>query len=212
MSPPERAAHPRCSATESLLTLSRDPEDGALRAIRDVRREDLLASDIIVTNFHALGTGDDDDDLLCKLLPGDVDLLVVDEAHIAAAESYQRAFAHFSDARALLMSACFQRLDGKPIDADVVYSRTGSLIPSRMEARRTFASSGSRRSSAQTTYEMVCMAPMGVERKFEVATQSSICSKTTKKLARVTAKVARAHPTGDASRPSSRLISRRELF
>ncbi|WP_237546982.1 helicase-related protein [Streptomyces sp. SID161] len=44
-----------------------------------------------------------------------------DEAHIAASASYQRLFAHFRDARTLLMSACFQRLDGKPIDADVVY-------------------------------------------------------------------------------------------
>ncbi|MFF9364533.1 DEAD/DEAH box helicase [Streptomyces griseoluteus] len=44
-----------------------------------------------------------------------------DEAHIAASDSYQRLFAHFRDARTLLMSACFQRLDGKPIDADVVY-------------------------------------------------------------------------------------------
>src|SRR5947207_8756093 len=56
-----------------------------------------------------------------KLQPGDIDLIVVDEAHIAAAESYQRSFRHFNRARTLLMSACFQRLDGKPIDADVVY-------------------------------------------------------------------------------------------
>jgi hypothetical protein len=45
----------------------------------------------------------------------------VSEGEIAAAESYRRAFSHFYDARQLLMSACFQRLDGKPVDADVVY-------------------------------------------------------------------------------------------
>jgi len=100
----------------AVLTLARD--SGSIRAIT---RQELLAADIIVTNFHALGTGNDSDDLLGKLAPGDVDLIVVDEAHIAASESYQRLFAHFSGARTLLMSACFQRLDGKPIDADVVY-------------------------------------------------------------------------------------------
>jgi len=76
---------------------------------------------VILTNFHSLGTGDDPDDLLAKLGPDEIDYIVVDEAHIAAAESYQRTFRHFADARTLLMSACFQRPDGKPIDADVVY-------------------------------------------------------------------------------------------
>ncbi len=95
-----------------------DREDGA---IRDLTREDLLAANVLVTNFHSLGTGDDPDDILAKLGPDDIDMVIVDEAHIAAAESYQRAFARFASARALLMSACFQRLDGKPIEADVVY-------------------------------------------------------------------------------------------
>jgi superfamily II DNA or RNA helicase/very-short-patch-repair endonuclease len=89
--------------------------------IRGVTREQLLGADVILTNFHSLGTGDDPDDLLAKLTPHDIDMIVVDEAHIAAAESYQRLFAHFACARSLLMSACFTRLDGKPIDADVVY-------------------------------------------------------------------------------------------
>jgi hypothetical protein len=89
--------------------------------IRSVSRHDLLAADIIITNFHSLGNGEDQDDLLAKLSPADIDLIVVDEAHIAAAESYQRTFHHFNGVRTLLMSACFQRLDGKPIDAYVVY-------------------------------------------------------------------------------------------
>ena len=53
--------------------------------------------------------------------PDDIDFIVVDEAHIAAAESYQRLFAPLPRAPTPLMSACFTRLDGKPIDADVVY-------------------------------------------------------------------------------------------
>jgi superfamily II DNA or RNA helicase len=99
-----------------VLTLDRD--EGA---IRGVLRDDLLAANVIVTNFHSLGTGEGPDDLLAKLRPEDIDFIVIDEAHIAAAESYQRTFRHFANARTLLMSACFQRLDGKPIDADVVY-------------------------------------------------------------------------------------------
>lgn len=100
----------------AVLTLDRD--EGA---IRSVTREQLKNADVIITNFHSLGTAEDPDDLLAKLEPADMDLIVVDEAHIAASESYQRLFRHFSGARMILMSACFQRLDGKPIDADVVY-------------------------------------------------------------------------------------------
>jgi superfamily II DNA or RNA helicase len=94
-----------------------DREEGPIRGIG---RQELLTADIIVTNFHTLGTGEDEDDLLAKLAPEDIDYIVVDEAHIAASDSYQRLFAHFATTRRLLMSACFQRLDGKPIDADVV--------------------------------------------------------------------------------------------
>lgn len=99
-----------------VVTLDRD--EGPVRGVTSGA---LHAADIIVTNFHSLGTGAHPDDLLAKLAPDDIDYIVVDEAHIAAAESYQRLFAHFTGARTLLMSACFQRLDGKPIDADVVY-------------------------------------------------------------------------------------------
>ena len=104
------------SRPPNVLTLDRD--DGP---IRDVQRDNLLPADVIITNFHSLGTGESPDDLLAKLQPDDIDVIVVDEAHIAAAESYQRTFKRFRGVRTLLMSACFQRLDGKPIDADVVY-------------------------------------------------------------------------------------------
>lgn len=100
----------------AVLTLDR-----AAGGLRNTTRAQLLAADVIVTNFHSLGTGASPEDLLAKLDPDDIDMIVIDEAHIAAAASYQRLFAHFSAARTLLMSACFTRLDGKPIDADVVY-------------------------------------------------------------------------------------------
>jgi len=89
------------------LTLDADQEP-----IKHISRDRILAADIIVTNFHSLGDGSDPDHLLAKLQSDDVDFIVVDEAHIAAADSYQRLFAHFANARTLLMSACFQRLAG----------------------------------------------------------------------------------------------------
>lgn len=163
-----------------VLTLDRD--EGA---IRSVTREKLLEADVIVTNFHSLGTGEDPDDLLSKLQPGDIDFTIVDEAHIAAAESYQRTFRHFSEARTLLMSACFQRLDGKPIDADVVYRYR--LIDSIADGNaknlqvHRFAPS-----SEQTIYEMVW--PDGAREEILGREALLALVKDERKLARITAK------------------------
>lgn len=163
-----------------VLTLDRD--DGP---IKGVTREQLLSADVIVTNFHSLGTSDDPDDLLAKLGPDDIDFIVVDEAHIAAAESYQRLFKHFSGARTLLMSACFQRMDGKPIEADVVYRYR--LIDSIADGNaknlrvQRFAPH-----PEQTTYEMVW--PDGLRE--EIVGREAILEmiKDERKLARITAK------------------------
>lgn len=137
------------SRPPNVLTLDR--ESGTIRSIT---REQLLAADVIVTNFHSLGTGADPDDLLAKLNTNDIDFIVVDEAHIAAAESYQRLFAHFSDSRTLLMSACFQRLDGRPIDADVVYRYrlVDSIADGNAKNLRVHRFAPD---SAATTYELV---------------------------------------------------------
>jgi superfamily II DNA or RNA helicase/very-short-patch-repair endonuclease len=145
---PGGALIPGCKPPR-VLTLDRD--EGP---IRSVTRDDLLRADIIVTNFHSLGTSENQDDLLAKLERDDIDLIVVDEAHIAAAESYQRTFRHFDKARTILLSACFQRLDGKPIDADVVYRYR--LVDSIADGNaknlrvRRFAPD-----AEQTTYEIV---------------------------------------------------------
>lgn len=159
--------------------------DRADGPIRDVAREELLATDILVTNFHSLGSGTDPDDLLAKLRPEDIDFIVVDEAHIAAAESYQRTFRHFADARTLLMSACFQRLDGRPIDAEVVYRYR--LIDSIVDGNakqlrvRRFAPE-----STLTTYEIVW--PDGLRE--EIVGREALLRIITdeRRLARITAK------------------------
>jgi superfamily II DNA or RNA helicase len=99
-------------------TVILDSSDGPIRA---VTKDSLLAAEIIVTNFHSLSATDSENDLLSKLGPDDIDFIVVDEAHMAAAQTYQRLLTHFPQARRLLMSACFSRADGKRIMADVVY-------------------------------------------------------------------------------------------
>jgi superfamily II DNA or RNA helicase len=163
-----------------VLTLDRD--EGAIRSIT---REQLLAADVLITNFHSLGTGRDSDDLLSKLQADDVDLIIIDEAHIAAADSYQRAFQHFADARTILMSACFQRLDGRPIDADVVYRYR--LIDSIADGNaknlrvQRFAPD-----SEQTTYEMVW--PDGSREEIRGRAAILAVLKDERKLARITAK------------------------
>ena len=122
--------------------------------VRALDRQQLLDADIVVTNFHSLGQGDDPDDLLGKLDPDDIDMIVVDEAHIAASASYQRLFAHFPRARTLLMSACFQRLDGKPIEADVVYRYRliDSIVDGNAKNPRVHRFAPD---AAATTYELV---------------------------------------------------------
>jgi hypothetical protein len=68
-----------------VLVLDRERDDAQLGAIRDVTREQLLAADVIVTNFHSLGTGEDADDLLAKLHPDGVP----DELRSVMAEAFQ---------------------------------------------------------------------------------------------------------------------------
>lgn len=132
-----------------VLTLDRD--DGP---IRGVSRNELLSADVIVTNFHSLGDGSDPNDLLAKLSPADIDMIVVDEAHIAAADSYKRTFAHFASARRLLMSACFRRMDGRLIESDIVYRYL--LIDSIADGNaKNLRVSRFSPDASQTTYEVV---------------------------------------------------------
>lgn len=159
-----------------------DREEGS---IRGVSREELLSADVIVTNFHSLGDGSDPDHLLAKFAPDDVDMIVVDEAHIAAAESYQRTFAHFSGARKLLMSACFKRLDGRPIEADVVYRYL--LIDSIADGNaKNLRVTRFAPEASKTTYEMVW--PDG--RREEIVGRDALLQiiEDERKLARITAR------------------------
>lgn len=164
----------------STLTLDRDE-----KAIRSVTKDELLNADIIVTNFHSLGTGEDPDDLLYKLKPDDIDMIVIDEAHIAASESYQRAFSYFKGAKSLLMSACFQRLDGKKIDADVVYRYLliDSISDGHAKKPRV---SRYEPEQEETTYEMIW--PDGTRDEIVGKQELLEILKDEKKLARITAK------------------------
>jgi superfamily II DNA or RNA helicase len=168
------------SRPPKVLTLDRD--DGP---IKDVSRERLLDADVILTNFHSLGTGESQEDLLAKLGSEDIDFIVIDEAHIAAADSYQRAFRHFGHARSLLMSACFQRMDGKAIQGDVVYRYR--LIDSIADGNaknlrvQRFAAD-----PMQTTYEIVW--PDGSREEITGKTAILEVIADERKLSRITAK------------------------
>jgi superfamily II DNA or RNA helicase len=164
----------------TVLTLERD--DGPISGIT---RAELLAADIIITNFHSLGSSDDPGALLSKLEPQDIDLIVVDEAHIAAADSYQRTFRHFAAARTLLMSACFQRLDGKPIDADVVYRYRllDSITDGHAKGLRVHRFAPQ---ATETTYEMLW--PDGSREEIVGRDALLAIINDERKLARITAK------------------------
>lgn len=164
----------------NVLTLDRDE-----KPIKSITRDNLLKADIIITNFHSLGTGEDPDDLLTKFSPEDIDMIVIDEAHIAASESYQRAFKFFSESKTLLMSACFQRLDGKKIDADVVY--TYRLIDSIADGHaKNLRVERYHPDSEETTYEMVY--PDGTREEIRGKEELLLIINDERKLARITAK------------------------
>lgn len=163
-----------------VLTLDRD--DGPIRGIS---RNELLSADVIVTNFHSLGDGSNPGDLLAKLSPVDIDMIVADEAHIAAAESYKRTFAHFDSARRLLMSACFRRLDGRLIESDIVYRYL--LIDSIADGNaKNLRVSRFSPDASQTTYEMVWSGGL----KEEIVGRDALLEiiKDERKLAGITAK------------------------
>jgi superfamily II DNA or RNA helicase len=106
----------RTQKTPSILVVN--SADGP---IESRQRSSFMAADIVVANFHSMNAAGGAGSILTKLAPEDIDFIVVDEAHMAAADSYKRALEYFIGARCLLMSACFHRHDGKGIEADVVY-------------------------------------------------------------------------------------------
>ena len=84
---PERPAHPRVQAAGG-------GDAGPGRRARSAASTGNGCSrpDVIITNFHSLGTGDGRRRPPRQAETEDIDLIVVDEAHIAAADSYQRLF------------------------------------------------------------------------------------------------------------------------
>lgn len=157
--------------------------DGSSGPVRNVGRDELRSAQIVVTNFQAFGA--EGEGLLVKFEPGDIDFIVVDEAHIAAADSYQRLFARFPSARTLLMSACFQRLDGRPIEADVVYRYrlTDAIADGHAKSIRAVRFSPD---PSATTYQIVW--PDGTCEEIVGRGNLLEAIKDPRKLARITAK------------------------
>lgn len=94
--------------------------DRAPRAVQvdgDIADKDLDDFDLFVWNYQ----GAKYDSLIKFFTPGFFDLLIIDEAHHSASESYDRISSHFSRARRVLVTATPYRGDGKEIDAKIVF-------------------------------------------------------------------------------------------
>jgi hypothetical protein len=67
---------PLVRGREAPHVLTLDRRDGPIHA---VPRERLTDADVIVTNFQALVSGPEGEDLISRLQPGDIDFIVVDD-------------------------------------------------------------------------------------------------------------------------------------
>lgn len=76
-------------------------------------------SHFVVTNVQQLATNTDK---WLKKFPSDYfDMIIVDEAHHSAAESWKKVHAHFPDAKVLNLTATPFRSDAKEIDGERIY-------------------------------------------------------------------------------------------
>jgi excisionase family DNA binding protein len=76
-------------------------------------------SHIVVSNIHQFSTNPDK--WLNKFPPNFFDLIVVDEAHHAPAESWKRVLTHFHSAKVVNMTATPFRSDAQEVEGELVY-------------------------------------------------------------------------------------------
>jgi len=85
----------------------------------DANVHDCTESHFVVTNIQQLASSADR--WLPQFPPNFFDLILVDEGHHAAAESWQKVFRRFPDAKVVSLTATPFRADDQPLQGEVIY-------------------------------------------------------------------------------------------
>lgn len=85
----------------------------------DANIHDCLESHFVVTNIQQLASSADR--WLPQLPPNFFDMIVVDEGHHAAADSWQKVFRRFPNAKVVSLTATPFRADQRPLQGEVIY-------------------------------------------------------------------------------------------
>lgn len=113
-------AGPKCFwKNRNVLT---DLSDGPFYAVLDgpdANIHDCTSSHFVVTNIQQLASSADR--WLPQFPPSFFDLILVDEGHHNAAESWRKVFERFPNAKVVSLTATPFRSDGKPLSGEVIY-------------------------------------------------------------------------------------------
>lgn len=85
----------------------------------DANMHDCIESHFVVTNIQQLASSADR--WLPQFPPDFFDMILVDEGHHAAAESWQKVFRRFPNAKVIGLTATPFRADQRPLEGDVIY-------------------------------------------------------------------------------------------
>ena len=113
-------AHPKCFWSKTLVLP--DVSAGPFRALLDgpnANIHDCIESHFAVTNIHQLASSADR--WLPQFPQNFFDMILVDEGHHNAADSWRKVFERFPAAKVVSLTATPFRSDGKPLVGEVVY-------------------------------------------------------------------------------------------
>ncbi|MHB1844824.1 MAG: DEAD/DEAH box helicase, partial [Deltaproteobacteria bacterium] len=104
--------------TRVLSDFTQGPYAAVLDGI-DANIHDCLESHFVVTNIQQLASSADR--WLPQFPPNFFDMIMVDEGHHAAAESWQKVFRRFPNAKVVSLTATPFRADERPLQGEVIY-------------------------------------------------------------------------------------------
>lgn len=112
-------SHPDCFwRRANVLKAGRAPTSAVLDENANI--SDCDQADIIVTNIQQLMAADAEK-WLWQMSPDYFDMILVDEGHHIAADSWQQSLEHFEQAKVISFTATPMRSDGKEIDGKRIY-------------------------------------------------------------------------------------------